>query len=61
MDHETFPVENFSFMDDDATSIQKDLIVELCQKRKMPIDRNGKWPDPFTKWDAARMIDSLGG
>jgi hypothetical protein len=46
-------------MDKPATVDQKDLIVELAEKRGTPIDRLGRWPNPFSKWDAANMIESL--
>lgn len=59
MKHENFPVEGFEFMDVPATEDQKEMIVELCKSRGTPINPNGVWPDPFTKWDASRMIDSL--
>jgi hypothetical protein len=35
------------------------MIAELCKAKDIPIDRHGVWPDPFSKWDAANMIDSL--
>ena len=59
MKHENFPVEGFNFMDEPATKEQREMIVEICKARDTPIDPNGKWPDPFSKWDAANMIQSL--
>ena len=61
MKHEDFPVEGFEFMDEEATETQKDIIVDLCNKRGTPVDRNGIWPNPFTKYDAATMIERLKG
>jgi hypothetical protein len=61
MEHADFPIDSFGFMNDPATNEQKEMIVELCEARDTPIDPNGKWPEPFTKWDAKRMIDNLEG
>lgn len=59
MQHEAFPVKAFDFMNQPATDDQKDIIVKLAYECGQPIDRNGKWPIPFSKWDAARMIEIL--
>lgn len=59
MEHASFPVKGFEFMDEPATEIQKEMILELCNTKEISVDPNGKWPDPFTKWDAANMIESL--
>ena len=59
MEHEDFPVAGFEFMNEPATDAQKDIIVALAARAGTPIDRNGKWPKPFSKWDAKQMIDSL--
>ena len=59
MKHEGFSVRGFEFMDEPATDIQKNLIVELGEEVGTPMERNGVWPDPFTKWDAWQMIDAL--
>lgn len=59
MKHEPFPVEGFDFMNDPATDQQKDLIVKLAEEKGKPIKRYGKWPEPFTKFDAANMIAAL--
>lgn len=59
MEHEKFPVEGFQFMDEPATEEQKDIIVKIALQKGKPINRHGQWPDPFTKWDAANMIQAL--
>lgn len=59
MEHEDFPVKEFAFMDEPATDDQKKIIGELADRLGTPIDINGEWPDPFSKWDAKRMIDAL--
>lgn len=59
MEHEDFPVAGFEFMNEDATDEQKDIITKLAGEAGMPIDRNGQWPTPFSKWDAKSMIDAL--
>ena len=59
MDHENFPVKGFGFMDEPATEEQKDIIFNLAHQKGRPMNRHGKWPDPFTKWDAANMIEAL--
>ena len=59
MDHEKFPVAGFEFMDEPATDTQKDIIADLAAKAGEPIDRNGQWPEPFSKFDAANMIHQL--
>ena len=70
MKHEDFKVKSFEFdpgeslkrdMDEPATDEQKKLIIEICMERQIPIDPNGPWPNPFTKWDAGQMIDTLKG
>ena len=61
MKHQNFPLEGFEFMDEPATEEQKDMIAELCKSLDMPIDRYGEWPDPFSKWDAVNMINTLKG
>jgi len=61
MKHESFSVKGFEFMDEPATDEQKKLIIEICMERQIPIDPNGPWPNPFTKWDAGQMIESLRG
>ncbi|MBW8001723.1 MAG: hypothetical protein FVQ80_06835 [Planctomycetes bacterium] len=59
MEHEGFTVKGFEFMDEPATDDQKDIIVELCKNRGTPTNRDGKWPNPFTRWDASQMIAAL--
>lgn len=60
MDHEDFPVPGFEFMEEAATDQQKDFIVEIARSLLgRVIDRRGAWPDPFTRWDAVRMIDAI--
>lgn len=59
MEHEDFPVPGFEFMNDKATDEQKDRIVKLAEKAGKPIDRNGEWPEPFSRWDANGMIEAL--
>ncbi len=59
MDHESFSVVGYEFMDDPATDQQKDLIAELAERDGRPIDRQGVWPVPFSKWDAAIMIEAI--
>lgn len=59
MEHEEFPVAGFDFMNEPATSEQKGIIVQLAAVRGTPIDLFGRWPEPFTKWDAKCMIDAL--
>lgn len=61
MEHEEFPVAGFEFMNEPATEQQKDIIYELATKAGYHMDRHGKWPEPFTKWDARNMIAALGG
>jgi hypothetical protein len=59
MEHVSFPVKGFEFMDESATEMQKHIIVELCGLKGIDINANGVWPDPFSKWDAANMIEGL--
>jgi len=59
MEHEKFPVQGFGFMDEPATDEQKDIIVKIAQKKGHILKRDGQWPVPFTKWDAANMIEAL--
>ncbi len=59
MQHEQFPIEGFEFMNEPATNEQKAIIVKLAEKAGTPIDPNKQWPEPFTKWDAAQMVDAL--
>lgn len=59
MKHEDFPVEGFEFMNEPATEQQKDIIAQLSKQKGQPVNRHGKWPEPFTKWDAKNMIDAL--
>lgn len=59
MEHEDFPVVGFEFMNEPATEQQKDLICELADRVGRPLYRDGEWPTPFTKWDAANMISVL--
>ena len=59
MEHEKFPAHGFGFMDEPATDEQKDIIVEVAKKKGHTIKRDGVWPVPFTKWDAANMIKAL--
>jgi hypothetical protein len=59
MEHEKFPVEGFGFMNEPATEEQKDIIAQLAQQKGKLLKRDGQWPVPFTKWDAANMIDAL--
>ena len=59
MEHEKFPVKEFKFMDEPATDYQKKVIVELCATKGTPVNGDGIWPDPFTKWDASQMIAIL--
>lgn len=61
MEHEQFPVTGFEFMDETATEEQKDIIHRLATAAGHKMDRNGKWPKPFSKWDAADMINALHG
>lgn len=46
-------------MDEPATEEQKDIICSVAQQKGKPIKRDGVWPNPFTKWDAANMIEAL--
>ena len=59
MRHEDFPAVGFEFMNEPATKEQKELIVKTANEIGMPIDPDGEWPKPFTKWDALNMLDSL--
>jgi len=59
MEHEEFPVKGFEFMNEPATVEQKKIIVELANAKGHPIDPDGEWPVPFTKWDAKAMIEVL--
>jgi hypothetical protein len=60
MEHEDFPTQGFEFMNEPATEEQKDIIVELARARLgREIDRHGEWPSPFSRWDAARMIETI--
>lgn len=59
MEHEDFPVKGFEFMNEPATEEQKDIIAKMAEQGDEPIDRHGKWPEPFSKWDAANMIEAL--
>jgi len=61
MEHENFPVPGFEFMDEPATEEQKNLIVRIAEEKGRPIKRDGQWPEPFSKWDAANMIETLRG
>lgn len=46
-------------MDEPATEEQKDIIAQLALQKGKLLKRDGQWPVPFTKWDAANMIDAL--
>jgi hypothetical protein len=59
MEHEAFPVTGFEFMNEPATDDQKRIIADLAAEAGKPIDINGEWPTPFTKWDAKCMIEAL--
>lgn len=59
MEHEKFPTPGFEFMNEPATEEQKDIICQLAERNGTKIARNGTWPDPFTRWDAARAIDCV--
>lgn len=59
MEHEKFPVEGFEFMDKPATLQQKEIIVNLADDLGTPIDMDGVWPEPFSKWDAYHMIKGM--
>jgi hypothetical protein len=59
MEHEDFPTPGFEFMNEPATQGQKVRFVELANRLGRKLDINGKWPDPFSKWDAKRAIDCL--
>lgn len=59
MEHEGFPVKGFEFMDNPATMHQKEIIVKLCDDVGTPVDMEGHWPEPFSRWDAYSMIKSL--
>lgn len=59
MNHENFPVIGYEFMNEPATDEQKGIIIELVKQLGLNLNPNGQWPNPFTKWDAARMIESL--
>jgi hypothetical protein len=59
MKHQEFPVKGYEFMNEPATDAQKQIVADLCKKRGTPIDPNGEWPEPFSKWDAANMIAIL--
>ena len=61
MRHAAFPVKGFEFMDEPATDDQKGVIRDLIAKvQDVPVENVlNNWPDPFSKWDAARMIDAL--
>lgn len=59
MDHECFPVPGFEFMNQPATDEQKDIFCDLADQLGKPVDRNGPWPEPFTKWDCAQAIDTM--
>lgn len=58
MEHESFPVAGFDFMDEAATDEQKTIILRLASELGYECS-SGPWPTPFTKWDAARMIEAL--
>ena len=59
MEHEDFPVKGFEFMNEPATEEQKDIIFKLANQKGKAMNRHGKWPEPFSKWDAKAMIDAL--
>ena len=61
MKHESFSVKGFEFMDEPATDEQRKMILDICAERQIPVDPDGPWPNPFTKWDAGQMIESLRG
>jgi hypothetical protein len=59
MEHEKFPVEGFEFMNEPATDEQKNIIVESAKRKGHFLEKNGVWPEPFTRWDAYQMIKAL--
>lgn len=59
MEHENFPIKGFEFMNEPATEEQKDIIFNLAHRKGKAMNRHGKWPDPFSKWDAKNMIEAL--
>jgi len=59
MKHEDFPVKRFDFMDEPATDEQKEIILGLWDELGVGANHNGRWPDPFTKWDAGQLIEVL--
>jgi hypothetical protein len=46
-------------LDQPATEQQKNLIADIADRGGEPIDRHGRWPEPFTKRDAYQMINEL--
>jgi hypothetical protein len=46
-------------MNESATDEQKEIIIKICKEKNIAINADGPWPEPFTKWDAARMIETL--
>jgi hypothetical protein len=59
MEHKAFPVAGFEFMNQPATDKQKETIIKLAKAAHRWVADDGPWPDPFTRWDAARMIEAL--
>lgn len=59
MEHEDFPVQGFEFMNEPATNEQKVLFIALAKRLGHEMSINGPWPQPFTRWDAARSISVL--
>lgn len=59
MQHEDFPVRGFEFMNEPATDEQKDIIAAAAKQKGRAIDRHGRWPTPFSRFDAASMIEVL--
>lgn len=59
MEHEKFEPKGFEFMDEPATEQQKDIFCQLARELGRPVKREGPWPNPFTKWDAACAIEAL--
>lgn len=58
MRHEDFPVAGFEFMDEPATEDHKRVIRDLAADKGI-VFAHDRWPDPFSKWDAARMIEDM--
>lgn len=59
MEHKDFPIPGFEHMNNLATDEDKQIIIFLAKQIGKPINPNGPWPEPFSRWDAINMMWAL--